>query len=342
MTDPTSPLTWKIEFSLLTNPNIVKSWLKAMGWIYVIGMALMVPVFIATGELSSVPMILIIFAGVVFGFGMLGFLIMFLILGKRSHARFTLSEKTIFYENMDNKAKELSLAAVLSRGLIGSFTSAGAGLLSLSNEAVSLKWESIAKAIYDPKYSTICLRNSYRELLHLYCSPENYDIVKQRVADQIIKNQTSIGPILTDQASIDRVSAQTQVFSPIIRIIWPTIMVVLACMPLFALNDITKLDVLIVFLIMTFSLVMVWMIPLLGWVTLLMEGYIVFQVIGALLLLREHKQASSNLYRKYEVLGAGEWIIIVLAAVGLIYLAWISIKLINGKMNPVLRQAVNG
>ena len=312
-----------------------------MGWIYLLCMALLVPVFIATGELSNIPMVLIIFAGVVFGFAMFGFLIMFLILGKRSHARFTLSDKTILYENMDNKAKKLSLAAVLSSGLLKSFASAGVGVLSLSNEAVILKWESIAKAVYDPGHSTICLRNSYRELLHLYCSPENYDIVKQRVADQIIKNQTSIAPILTDQASIDLVSSQTQASSPIIRIILPTIMVVLACMPLYALNDITKLDVLIPFLIMTFSLIMVWMIPLLGWVTMLMGGYIVFQVIGALLLLREHKQASSNLYRKYEVLGAGEWIIIVLAGAGLIYLAWISIKLINGKMNPVLKQDVN-
>ncbi len=101
MTDLPKSLTWEVQFSLLTNPNIVKSWLKAMGATYLLCMVFLVPVFIATGETGSIPMIMGIFAAVVAGLSLLGFIIMFVLLGNRSHAKFTLSDKKIIYESLE-------------------------------------------------------------------------------------------------------------------------------------------------------------------------------------------------------------------------------------------------
>ncbi len=331
MADPISPLTWKIQFSLLTNPNIIKSWLKAMGWTYVLCMVLLIPVFIATGEISSVPMVMAIFAGVVSGLALLGFLIMFLILGNRSHARFTLSDKTILYENMDKKITMLSRMAVMSGGLFGSPTTAGTGLISLSNESVSIEWESISQAKYDSKHLTICLKNSFRELLHLYCSEQNYKEVEKFVQAKIAKQKIIWDETLAKEKSND----SGQPF-PVLKALFRTILIILIAMTLFALNDILKVGILIPILIMIFSLAMVWIIPLFGWVVLGMGGYTIFQVISSLLWLREYKLVSTYSFRKYEVLDMGEWVIVSLAITGLIYLSWISIKMIKGKMVPIL------
>ena len=41
-----SPLAWTVQFPLLTNPNILKSWLKAMGLTYLVCMVILVPLFV--------------------------------------------------------------------------------------------------------------------------------------------------------------------------------------------------------------------------------------------------------------------------------------------------------
>ncbi len=336
MTDPTSSLTWKISFSLLTNPNIVKSWLKAMGLTYLVCMVFLVPIFIATGEMDGVPMIMAIFAGVVCGLALLGFVIMFLMLGNRSHAKFTLSDRKILYENMDRRIKMLSRMAVMSGGILGNPTTAGAGLLSVSNEAVSLKWKSVSMAKYDPKHLTICLKNSYRELLHLYCNEENYTHVEAFVQYQLNKNKAD-----EYKGSTIVKSSQKQVPFPLTQALIHTGLVIIISMSLFALSDITNLDFLIPMLIMAFSLAMVWMIPLFGWVVLVMEGYLMFQVMSALLLVREYKLVSTYSFRKYEVLDTGEWTLVCLASIGLVYLSWISIRLINGKMISIFNNSTD-
>jgi hypothetical protein len=128
MTDLRSPLSWDIRFSLLSNPNIVKSWLKAMGLTYLLCMAVLSSVFIGTGEWSALPMLMLIFAGVVSGLALLGFLIMLVVMQNHSRARFTLTDKQIIYENMDQKVKMLSKAAVVAGGIFGSGATAGSGI----------------------------------------------------------------------------------------------------------------------------------------------------------------------------------------------------------------------
>ncbi len=47
--------------------------------------------------------------------------------------------------------------------------------------------------MYDPKHLTICLKNSFRELLHLYCTKQNYPDIKALVEGKIAAQGTRSG-----------------------------------------------------------------------------------------------------------------------------------------------------
>ena len=61
-----------------------------------------------------------------------------------------------------------------------------------------------------------------------------------------------------------------------------------------------------------------------------------FQGGRALLQVRQFKLTSVYPFRKYEVLDAPEWFVIGIGAAGLVYLTWLSIRLLNGKTVPKL------
>ncbi|MBA3030557.1 MAG: hypothetical protein KKF30_00595 [Proteobacteria bacterium] len=328
MTEKPLSLSWEISFPLLTNSNIVKAWLKAMAVTYLMCMLILAPVFIGTDQADGLPVIAFWFAGIILGITGFGFLIMLVIFGNRSRAKFTVTEQGIFYECLDKKAKTLSRMAVAAGILAGSAGTAGAGLLSISNEKISMKWSGAFKAVFDERNHTIRLRNQYRDILQVYCTSENYEKVKEIVETNISRGGTS-----------ERLSKSS---SPLPRAIFSTVLVLLACLPLYALNDLTHLDIMVPLLIMTFSLAMVWMIPLFAWVVLPLEGYIIIHTVIVLSRFREFKLINTYTYRNYEVLNSGDWIIILSGLLGMAYLGWISVKSLKGKFVPVLMRDYEG
>ena len=322
MGEKTAPLIWETKFPLLTNPHIVKAWLKGMGITYLFCMLILGPLFIGTGEADGLPMIAFIFLIVVSCLTLGGFVIMLVIFGNRSHARFELSEKGIVYESVDKKARIISRMAVLAGGILGNATATGAGLLSISREQVSLKWEAVFEALYDENHHTIRLRNQYRDLLHLYCTSDTYDSVRD-----IVKAKVAQKGGQTDYPDTR---------SPLPGALFSTFLVVLACLPLYALVEIAKLHLMVPLLIMVFSLAMVWMIPLFAWVVLPLIAYIPVYLVWFMSQSSTTKLVSTYTYYKYELMDAGEWIIIGLAAAGMLYLSRISIKSLKGKYVPLL------
>lgn len=328
MTDKTALLTWEVKFPLLTNPHIVKAWVKFIGVAYLFCMLILGPVFIATGEMESLATLGLIFLAVISGMMLAGFLIMLVIFGNHSHAKFVLSEKGVSYESVDKKARTLSRMAAAAGGLMGSPAAAGAGLLSISQERVRLDWAAVFEAQYDERHYTIRLRNQYRDLLHLYCTPETYD-----AARDIVKTRAH-------QKGRQKNDADQR--SPLPGALLSTLLVIAACMPLYALVEITKLHLMVPLLMMVFSLAMVWMIPLFAWVVLPLAAYIPVYVAWALSGSVTVKLVSTYSYRQYELLDAGEWIIMVLTAAGLIYLCRISVKSLKGQYVPVLMRDSQG
>ncbi len=328
MPHKTEPMTWEVKFPLLTNPHIVKAWGMAMGATYLVCMLILAPMMIATGEMDGLAMLALIFLAVVAGLGLLGLGIMGVLFGNRSHARFTLSEQGVSYESEDHKARTLSRLAVLAGGLAGSPTAAGAGLLSISKERVHLSWAAVYEARYDDRHLTIRLRNQWRDLLHLYCTPDTYDTVRDVVRAKV------------SQKGDPKSGAARS--SPLPGALLSTLLVVAACLPLYALGEIAALHLLIPLLIMLFSLAMVWMIPLFAWAVLPLAAYIPVHLVWTLSRPVTIKLVSTYTYRRFELLDAGEWILIGLAVAGLCYLSRISVRSLKGRYIPVLMRDQQG
>lgn len=323
MDDKDPAITWEIAHSLVTNPNIIKAWLKAMGAVYLLCLCIMLPIFAGTGEWDAIPAIFLIFLTVCAAIFVVGLLIMMLILGNRSKARFTVSPRGVEYLSLDKRVKGLSRLAVAAGGLFGSPSTAGAGMLSVSRESIHLDWSGIFTAVFDENNRTIRLRNSYRDLLHLYCTKENFEPVKQLVENFIKKNKTQ-APVKPGRV--------------LFRGIGTTVLVLTACLPLYALTDMIDLHLMSGILITAFGLATVWMVPLFGWVVLAVELYVLGWMVIKLTESRTLKLVNTYQFRGYETLDAGEWLVLALAVIGMIYLAWLSIRAVRGKLLPVLMQ----
>ncbi len=322
MTD--NSISWEVDIPLITNPNMVGAWLKAMGATYLLCMLFMVPVFIGTGEAGQLPSVAGIFALTVIGLTLFGLLIMLLVFGNRFRARFSVSEQGIAYQGIDTRARGLARLAVVAGSFGGSARTTGAGLLALSQESITLDWKGAFSARYQPRRHTIVLRNQWRDLMHLYCNAENYDTVRAMVAHKIAQ-----------QGTAKRIGDRP---SPLPAAFVATFLVVAACLPLFALSDLTKLDLLVSILIMAFSLATVWLIPLFGWVVLPLIAYVLFHLVVTLVGLREVTLVSTYSYRKYEALDSSEWAIVLCGLAGLAYLGWICWRAVRGHLIPVLMQ----
>lgn len=315
-------LSWEIDFPLITNSLVLSAWLKAMGAAYLVIMLILGTVLVGTGDAADVPELAGVFALVMIGLFLFGLLIMLVVFGNRFKARFTLTDKGITYEGVDRRARRLARITVVTGAITGSPRTTGAGLLAVSNERVDLDWSGAFEARYHPKQRTIAIRNQWRDLLHLYCTEENYEQVKQRVEQKLPAKGT------TERLSSTR--------SPLPGALFATLLVALATLPLFALEDIVGLDPFVPLLILVFGLATVWLIPLFGWVVLPLEGYILVQLVIALFETSELKLISTYRFRKYELLDAGDWIVMGLAIVGMIYLGVTAWRAVHGRLIPVL------
>lgn len=322
-------MSWKIQYSLLTNPNIVTAWLKAMGITFLFCCILLIPIFIGTGEWDAIPVIVTIFIGVCSVLTISGLGIMWIVLGNSSKACFTVSKDGVSYQCLDEKAGTLSKMAVMAGGFFGSPQTVGAGILSISNEKIDFTWQAVAAAVYDKKHLTIRLRNEYRDLLHLYCTKENFAEAEQLV-------QRYLNDKKRDQT--DSSARTTPAKKNFKQAITATALTIIASLPLYALTGILDLHLMAPILLTAFSLATIWMIPLFGWVVLLAESYCLVWIALKFAEPRELKLVNTYHFRGYEVLDAGEWIVICLAIFGMIYLAWISIRALKGRYVPLLMQ----
>ncbi|MCP4115545.1 MAG: hypothetical protein GY737_09095 [Desulfobacteraceae bacterium] len=312
----------------MTNPLISGAWFKAMGAAYLLCMFMLGTVFIGTGEWEGLPMIAGIFALATGGIALVGLLIMLVVFGNRFKARFTVSERGVVYEGLDNRARSLARMGVMAGFSGGDSQAADPGPVDTSRERVSLDWGGAFSVRYKPRRHTVVLRNQWRDLMHLYCTADNYGAVRAHVEKMIREKGTRTR------------SAKRPSVLP--KAIGVTLLVMLACLPLLALNDITRLDLFAPILILAFSLATIWLIPLFGWVVLPSVGYVLVQLAVGLTEYREFKLVNTYRYRSYEMLDSGEWIILLLALAALFYLARLSWRAVRGRLVPVLMQDMMG
>ncbi len=298
MTEQQAPLLeWDIEVPLLTNRFMVAAMAKAM-----IGAGLLVSALVGFGlAIQGEWHVILPVAGMLFclacGLFLLALVIMAFPFRNRMAMRFAITDKGLRMQTIDRTARIGNRTAFWAGVALGSAGTAGSGLLAQSQEDQQIKWSGAFTARYEPATRTIAFSNGWRTLVRVYCLPENY---QQAVA--------IVGERMAAGGAAARVSARSPLGGYLLR----TLLVVVCCIPLFAVSEMFAASSFIPWLMLCFAIAMVWLVRYLAWVTL---GCLAVQAAIAIGGMNEVRQSMFSLgtYRRYEVLSGDDWAIVVLA-----------------------------
>lgn len=171
-------LEWTYDIPLLTSRFMVWDFVRVI-LLSVTAMYVIVAVggLIVEQELIILPaFVFFLTAGIMFGL----FVLTSLLLGNRQGARFIVSSRGVEYR-AEKRERAINRLAVLVGLLALNPTTAGAGTLAMTREKMFLPWESIERVVVYPRPRVIALRNSWRTVLRLHCTPELFDQVVSRV-----------------------------------------------------------------------------------------------------------------------------------------------------------------
>lgn len=177
---PVGPETieWSYRVPLLTSRFMLWDFLRVT-LLSVLSMYVLVGLMglIVEGEFIVLPLqVFAIVAGIMLGL----FVLASLLLGNNVPMTFSVRPDGVSY-GMGRRQKGLNRATVILGVLSGNPTTAGAGLLAATREQGGWKWAELREARYFAAPRVISLRNSWRTVLRLHCTPENYEQVRVAV-----------------------------------------------------------------------------------------------------------------------------------------------------------------
>lgn len=180
-------IEWEARVPLLTS----RFMLWDFGKVIVISIAIMYALvaimgWFVDGEFVWLPLVVLPIAA---GAMAVLFAIACLLLGNRFTMRLAVGPEGVAYSS-GAAERRWNRAAIILGVLAGSASAAGAGLLASSNEDGGFTWSEIHRANEYPGPRVITLRNSWRAVLRLYCTPENYEQVRAAVAAGIARGAT--------------------------------------------------------------------------------------------------------------------------------------------------------
>ncbi len=313
-------LVWETGLSLFSRA-MFRQWTGAMLATAVVMLLILVPIFATQGEWNTLPGLLGITLAAAGGLWLLGFLIMALVYRGRLQVRYTLTGKGVLQETIDKTAKGANRLAIVVGALARSPRVLGSGLIAKSREAEAIEWSMVARADDDPARHFITLSNSWRTLMWLQCTPENHD--------QVL---THIRKVLADNPP----AAEANRTSPLPRYLLHSILIVLACVPLYMLVEEFNLDLFVPLLVMCFALATLWLIPLFGWVVLAGLGGMAVELFLRLTEVRQSLLFNGRSYRTLDILTDNDLALLVLAALGTGYLVWLSRRALRGQLLSML------
>ncbi|MDO8879543.1 MAG: hypothetical protein Q7W44_01885 [Coriobacteriia bacterium] len=136
------------------------------------------------GELVILPpQVFLITTGILVGL----LLIVVLLMGNGFSQTFTVDPAGGVRYASGSREQKWNRAAVILGALRGSPTTTGAGLLGVMREKGGWTWRQLHAARYFPRQRVISLRNSWRTVIRLHCTPENYEQVRALVAAGIAR-----------------------------------------------------------------------------------------------------------------------------------------------------------
>lgn len=317
------PLVWQCDVPLLTHPVMLRSVTLMCGLSTFIMIALVGGIIALTeGPRSALPMVGM---GLMIGGGMfvLCLAIMLVFFGNRMSMRFVIDDRGVNARVVDRRARIANRLAVVAGALAGRPGTAGAGLTAMSSEETGTVWGGVASASYDSRRRTITLRNDWRPVIYVFCTPETYEEAASRIASGL--------------AGVRKPGRRGR--NPL----WPTlgwtVVVILSVLPLFGMPYPFEPHLLSVILVLCFALATVWLIPLMGWPVL--GGIAWIAAALAFQGLTQHtNQFSGNTYSGFGTMDAGEWIGFGIACIGLAVLAGISLAALRGRIVSLLMRDV--
>jgi hypothetical protein len=319
---PTSnDIEWDIAVPLLSNRAMVGGIFKAFGIAALLVGGLMTVILGSQGVWDELPPLLLMFAGVFGGLIVVSLLVMLVVFRNRMLFRFTVSDTGIVFETIDKTARAANRLAVVAGVLGGSAQTAGTGLIATSQETLELRWEGAFRAQYHPRSRTIVLRNAWRQLITVYCTPENYAEVAEQIRGAMERNGTA-----------ERVPTR----SPVGRYVGWSAVAVIATLPLFALVEEFDVSLLLPISILCFAVATIWLIGVFGYVVLAGLVATAWSVAANGLSVRESYFSPGETFARWTVYSDSDWSLIALACAASALLGWISVRGVTGRMPSML------
>jgi hypothetical protein len=319
-------LVWEVEVPLWTNPLIVGATAKVFAFA-VIGVAGMLSlIFLIQGEHDAIGALWLAFGAIGAGLFITGLLIMALVLGNRLHCRFTVDGDGILFETIDRRARASGRLATGLGLLLRKPQAIGAGLIAAAQEVQSLRWRGAFRAEYLPQRRVVILRNRWRRLMVVYATGENHAAVAARIAAEIERHGTAM---------------RVPLRSPLPRYLALSALVVLACLPLFALVEAFEVSLMLPLLQFCFGLATVWLIGLFGYVLMAVDALIVATLLLQAFTLQDSVLVRGEQFTQWTLWSGDDWGLLLLAAIGMGALAAIGWRAAHGRPPAMLMADFN-
>lgn len=299
-------MNWKIRIPLATNPLILLDMVKMFFIVYLIIALLFSIIFLSSGDSETLLPMLGMFGLILLGLMVIFFLVMLIFFGNRFEGEYLLDEKSVTFNTTDKRARIANRVAVGAGLLGGSLATTGAGLTAMSNENQTFEWSWIQGYRINRAMKTVTLRNSWRNVLSIYCS-DNF----AQVCD-FVKAHVSV--------------TETKRKSPVLAMVGWTLLVIVASLLMFVeYPAYYTVDLFAAIFVLLFSVASLWLIPLLSYATFTGVAWIL----------------GSTLYwgivqNNFQYIRDSEWIPYIILLLGQALLAWIGIRLLQGKIVSML------
>ncbi len=195
-TAPPGEIVWEIDMPLLTSRFILYDFGKVFLWTALIMIVLLSVAFALAGEFSAEEFLMIsAMTGLaVFILALLVIFVMAVFFNNRYRASFAINSEGIGYVSRSNRGRWANRAAIAAGVLSGRPGVAGAGLLAASRESMGIEWSEIQRVNEHAADRVFSLRNSWRVVLRLHCTPENYAAVRALLAARLPAGAIVSGP----------------------------------------------------------------------------------------------------------------------------------------------------
>ena len=172
---------WEIHVPIFRNPLIMRQLGLAVG----IPFGILLVVLMIVKAYNGVILVAMLF--------LLTYLFILAVYGGKYQVGFHLSSAGIKSHTLQRQAKRnrvINWLTVILGLFTGKFSAAGAGVLAMGGQKQSIRWSSVQKVRFFDSSRTILIRAGWGNQLALFCTPDNYTIVRKYLLAHVRESVT--------------------------------------------------------------------------------------------------------------------------------------------------------